>query len=248
MDVGAPALEAVRLSATRTELLFDATNTPGVTNAFFDPAWWRARGAELGIATGRGTVIFVRAPTNDGAVWVLRHYLRGGWIARFSRDRYVWTGLEQTRPWREWRLTQRLRELGLPVPAPVAARVTRHGFAYSGDLITRRIDDTETLAVILRQRPLPTDEWQRLGATLRRFHDAGVRHDDINVSNILRRTTDGSFHVIDFDRAAIVAPGAWREQNLARFRRSLEKQRRLTPAFAFAESDWQALAQGYDAG
>jgi 3-deoxy-D-manno-octulosonic acid kinase len=187
--------------------------------------------------------MFVHAPGGHGT-WVLRHYLRGGWVARFSRDRYLWTGLERTRPWREWRLTKHLRDLGLPVPDAIAARVIRRGLTYTGDLLTRRIDDTETLALRLRTRALPAPAWQQLGGTLRRFHDAGVRHDDINVSNILL-AADGGFHVLDFDRAAIVAPGPWRERNLARFRRSLEKHRRLAPSFAFTDTDWTALQSGY---
>lgn len=250
MDVGAQPVEADPVSAaapTRGNefLLSDPEVSPAITSDHFEPAWWRAQGAALGTATGRGTVMFVRAPDGDGA-WVLRHYLRGGRVALISRDRYLWTGLESTRAWREWRLTARLRELGLPVPAPVAARVVRHGPAYTGDLLTRRIEDTHTLADVLRKEPLPAGAWRRLGATLRRFHFAGVRHDDINVSNILVHA-DGGFHVIDFDKAALVAAGPWRERNLARFHRSLEKHCRLAPGFAFTSADWAALLAGYTA-
>lgn len=236
-------MSAFASTAGRIFLLHDDQAAGVITPDHFEPAWWRARRAEVGSASGRGTVMFVRAPDGDG-VWVLRHYLRGGWVARLSRDRYFWTGLESTRAWREWRLTRHLRELGLPVPVPIAARVVRHGLAYSADLITRRIEDAQTLARVLRERALPAEAWQQLGATLRRLHDAGVRHDDINVSNILVHA-DGNFHVIDFDRAVLIAPGAWREQNLARFRRSLEKHCRLTPSFAFSEVNWNALRTGY---
>ncbi len=233
-------------SSTRSGRVFVLHDEPApasITPDHFEPAWWRLRGATLGTASGRGTVMFVRPP-GATPVWVLRHYHRGGWIARFSRDRYVWTGLEATRPWREWRLTRRLRELDLPVPTPIAARVVRHGLTYAGDLLTQRIENAATLASILRARALPADAWSELGALLRRFHDAGVRHDDINVSNILLGI-DGRFHVIDFDKAAIVRPGAWREHNLSRFRRSLEKHRALAPAFAFTPADWTALQSGY---
>jgi 3-deoxy-D-manno-octulosonic acid kinase len=177
---------------------------------------------------------------------VLRHYWRGGKVALLSRDRYLWTGLEHTRAWREWKLTHHLRVLGLPVPVPVAARVVRGLLTCTSDLITQKIEHTRTLADVLRERALPADAWQRLGATLRRFHSAGVRHDDINVSNILVHD-DGGFHVIDFDKAALVAPGAWQEANLARFRRSLDKRVALSPvgSFAFSEANWNALRTGY---
>lgn len=245
MDVGSPPVEAIRVSAPRTDLLFDANATPEITGDHFEPAWWHAQRAERGRALGRGTVMFVRAPWDDGSEWVVRHYLRGGWIARLSRDRYVWTGLERTRPWREWRLTRRLRALDLPVPLPIAARVQRHGLVYTGDLITEKIPDTETLAERLRGDAISAAQWHNLGALLRRFHDAGLRHDDINAANVLWRERDATFHVIDFDRAALVPPGPWQERNLARFRRSLDKHRRLAPHFAFTASDWTTLLRGY---
>jgi 3-deoxy-D-manno-octulosonic acid kinase len=249
MDVGAQPVETYPVNAVvaqvgRSAVLYDRHAAGGaIAPHHFDPAWWRERRSELGSASGRGTVMFVRAL--DGAsTWVLRHYLRGGWMARLSRDRYLWTGIERTRAWREWRLTHHLRSLGLPVPTPVAAHVARGLATYSADLLTQRIDNARTLADVLRERAIPADAWRQLGATLRRFHDVGVHHDDINVSNILVQP-DGSFHVIDFDKAALVAPGAWREQNLARFLRSLEKHRALHETFAFSEANWNALRAGY---
>jgi 3-deoxy-D-manno-octulosonic acid kinase len=165
-------------------------------------------------------------------------------MARLTADLYFWRGLEITRPWREWKLTANLHSQGLPVPQPIAARVSRAGLFYRGDLITRRIEPAQTLADLLSAKQLPPDGWQRLGTMLRRFHNAGVRHDDINARNIL---VDGSgaFHLIDFDKAAIVGSGAWREQNLARFRRSLEKFVRLSPRFHYTETDWAAFLNGY---
>ena len=60
-------------------------------------------------AGGRGTVAFVR----DGERrWVLRHYRRGGLVARLLDDRYLWTGADRTRAFREWRLLRELRAAG----------------------------------------------------------------------------------------------------------------------------------------
>jgi 3-deoxy-D-manno-octulosonic acid kinase len=248
MDVGASPLEADPVNENRSNfrrvfLLSDERIAGEITSDQFEPEWWRTRRAELGHASGRGTVMFVRAP--DGQrVWVLRHYLRGGWMARLTRDRYFWTGLDKTRAWREWRLTKRLRDLALPVPMAIGARVIRRGIFYTADLLTERIEHVETLGEILRTRALAAEAWRKLGATLRRFHDAGVRHDDLNVSNILV-DVNGGFHVIDFDKAALARPGAWMEANLARFRRSLDKHRALASSFAFSEANWNALLAGY---
>ncbi|MBI2383186.1 MAG: 3-deoxy-D-manno-octulosonic acid kinase [Gammaproteobacteria bacterium] len=223
-------------------ILYDADAAPDIASQHFDPAWWQQRGDVVGGATGRGAVCFVRG---GAAVWALRHYRRGGWMARLSDDRYWWTGLERTRPWREWRLTAALRAQGLPVPEPVAARVVRDGPFYRGDLITRRIEAAEVLADLLHERALPLGDWHRLGGVLRRFQDAGVRHDDINARNVLL-DAQGRFHLLDFDKARIVPPGPWRERNLARFRRSLHKFARREPRFHFAPAAWEALAQGYE--
>ena len=224
-------------------VLYDADAAPGITQNHFETSWWQARQAVLGTAPGRASVAFVRA--DSGSAWALRHYRRGGLTGRVIADTYFWNGLEQSRPWREWKLTAALHEQGLPVPQPIAARVRRSGLFYQGDLITRRIESAQTLADRLAAQPLTQDGWRHIGAMLRRFHDAGVRHDDINARNILLDAA-GGFYLIDFDKAAVVPAGAWREQNLARFKRSLEKFKTKSPAFRFSEAEWTALIAGYD--
>jgi 3-deoxy-D-manno-octulosonic acid kinase len=233
------SVECVRSGATL--IVHESAQIPEIVDHHFDPAWWRDQGAQIGTAKGRGQVYFVRARDH---VWALRHYRRGGLMARFLVDSYWWQGLEQTRPWREWHLLRALHSQGFPVPVPVAARVIRHGLFYRGDLITRRIEGAVTLAQVLEEQPLARGAWQRIGRLLGHFHQAGLRHDDINVSNILMDAESG-FHLIDFDKAFLTAPGAWRAQNLARFERSLLKQVKRNPRFAFDPAAWNALLNGY---
>jgi 3-deoxy-D-manno-octulosonic acid kinase len=219
---------------------------PGqVDGAFFDPEWWRARDALLGSARGRGQAVFVRHGESE---LVLRHYRRGGLPARLSRDRFVWTGLKATRAWREWRLTAELYGRGLPVPRPVAARVVRHGLFYTADIITRRIPAARSLAERLSAGPLPPLSWEAIGRSLRRFHENGLDHADLNAHNILLDETGGVF-LIDFDRGRLrPAQRAWQQRNLARLKRSLEKLRRLVPGFAFGDDAWAGLLAGYAGG
>ncbi|MGH8021408.1 MAG: lipopolysaccharide kinase InaA family protein, partial [Opitutaceae bacterium] len=54
----------------------------------------------------------------------------------------------------------------------------------------------------------------------------------------------GRFSLLDFDKARFAPPGAWREQNLARFHRSLEKLRSREPQTHFLPADWSALREG----
>jgi 3-deoxy-D-manno-octulosonic acid kinase len=222
-------------------VLSDADSPYAVSAEQFDAAWWRARDLVVGGARGRGDVVFVRA---GAETWVLRHFYRGGGMARLSPDRYVWLGLERTRMWREWRMLAALRSRGLPVPAPIGARVSRRGLLYRGDMLTRLIEGTETLADFIQREPLPAAEWRAVGRLLASFQRAGVRHDDINVRNVLRHP-DGTLSLIDFDKARFASPGAWSRHNLARFRRSLDKLGRRHAALHFREADWADLEAGY---
>lgn len=210
----------------------------------FDPAYWETAGRIEGRAQGRGgSVVFVRGG-KGGEVWALRHCRRGGQVGRLVADSYLWLGVAATRPWREFRLTAELHARGLPVPQPVAAHVERRGLAYRGDLITARIEGAIPLADLLMLGALQPAQWAALGKLLRRFHDAGVRHDDINARNILR-DGQGRFHLIDFDKARLLPSGPWQAQNLARFQRSLEKFKAAATGFRFESADWAALVDGY---
>ena len=211
----------------------------------FEPAYWERAGLVEGRAAGRGAVVFVRGGAN-GEAWALRHYRRGGWAGRLVADSYLWLGLALTRPWREFQLTHELHAKGLPVPRPVAAHVARRGMFYTADLVTVRIAGAEPLADLLLAGPLPPAHWTQLGRMLRRFHAAGARHDDI-IARIVLRYARGAFYLIDFDKAQLLPAGAWQAQNLARFRRSLEKFKAAAPGFHFTDGEWHALLNGYDA-
>lgn len=208
-----------------------------VPTQWFDPSYWSQAGRARPAGAGRGSAWFVASEHGD---WVLRHYRRGGMIARVSDDRYVFTGYERTRAVREFRLLQTLRQAGLPVPAPVAARVVRHGPTYCADLLMERIDARCTLSEALAAGEVDAASMANVGAAVRRLHDHGAYHADLNAHNVLLGP-DRSVHVIDFDRGRLRAPGRWRARNLRRLRRSLDKlsRERFDPAL------WQALEDAY---
>jgi 3-deoxy-D-manno-octulosonic acid kinase len=208
---------------------------------WFEPRWWQAHNAVLGEARGRGKALIVGSAS--GAM-VLRHYLRGGLIAHVSRDRYLWRGESDTRPFREWQLTHRLHRAGLPVPAPIGARYLRHGATYAGDMLTEFLPDTQSLAQRLAAGAIGMITWIAVGRVLRRFHDNGVYHADLNAHNILLRGDDVVF-VIDFDRGSVRRPGLWCDANLVRLRRSLEKIDDALPEPRFSEAEWHLLLSAY---
>jgi 3-deoxy-D-manno-octulosonic acid kinase len=235
-------MNSIQITTDKSHILYDADCIGQVDDTFFDPQTWAEKRLLLDSAPGRGTTVFVQ---NGEAVYALRHYHRGGLPARLSRDRYLWQGLERSRPWREWQLLAELHRRGLPVPRPVAARVVRHGLSYEADIATELID-ARPLAEWLGQRRLPSRQLEDIGACLCRFHDEGVYHADLNARNILLNEA-GKVYLIDFDRGELRTPAnGWRRGNLNRLRRSLEKFRRLERHFAFDDEDWKALMRGYE--
>lgn len=216
--------------------LCDAGKAPQIGPHTFDPDTWRQAGRVTGEAPGRGASLFLSPPGTCQASWVLRRYRRGGLAARLSESRYLWTGLERTRAFRELRLTATLHERGLPVPRPVAAEVTRHGMTYQAALITVRIAGARALAECLASGEADDALLERVGATVRRFHDAGLDHVDLNARNLLIDDL-GAPWLIDLDRCRLRTPGAWQADNLERLARSLEK-------FAAGEA-MVAIRRGY---
>lgn len=222
------------LSAGRATILYDDTLLSHADEAVFSPP------AGAPVLGGRGAAWIVSGVDGE---WVLRHYRRGGLPAKLVSDLYLWPGLERTRPWCEWLLLSELHTLGLPVPRPVAARVVQSGLGYRGDLITRRIADAHTLAE-LAEVSVESIPWKTVGTCIRRFHDAGVWHADLNAHNIL---VDGAavVWIIDFDRGERrIRQDGWQQGNLARLQRSLRK---LGVADAVLERGWAALLDGYAA-
>ena len=223
-------------------ITYDASllDAPGVE--YFTVDYWRSRQSLTGEAVGRGSAWFIESP--HGPV-VLRQYLRGGWAAKFSRQAYFYTGVSRSRPFREYHLLVDLWEKGLPVPRPVAALCQHHGVLSSGAIMMAGIVSATTLADVLTGDSIADGIWASVGKCIRRFHDAGVWHADLNARNIL---LDDDFQVflIDFDRARFRPGKAVNgEGNLNRLKRSLVK---LWPAGKrpAMQTAWTALKVAYD--
>ena len=218
-------------------------DAPGVE--LFSVDFWDSRRALAGEAIGRGSAWFIDSPF--GPV-VLRQYLRGGWVAAISRERYFFTTVSRSRPLREFHLLAALYKQGLPVPRPVAALCEHFGLISSGSIMTMRISSAQTLADILPGNPgspeLDAVFWGSVGKCIRQFHNAGVWHADLNARNIL---LDDELRVflIDFDRARFTPGTAVNgKRNLDRLKRSLVK---LWPAekLSVMETAWDQLRAGY---
>ncbi len=222
----------------RGAILCDAAVSPQVGHDWFAPDYWRERNALRVQAGGRGGVAIIESPVG---VCVLRHYRRGGLVRALMGDRYLWTGADRTRPFREFRLLAEITRLGLPGPVAIAARFRREGLFYRADLITRRIADAQTLAERLAAGRLDRKLAESVGAMIGRFHRAGIWHADLNAHNVL--VSPEGLHLIDFDRGRQRTPAAaWQRSNLKRLHRSLLKLGAASEGKAMFERDiWQPL-------
>lgn len=208
----------------------------------FDSLYWQQKDAILGSAKGRGITWFVRTEKLNAA---LRHYYRGGLFGKLVSDLYPFFGWEKTRAYREFELLAYLREEKVPVPRPIAARVVRHGLLYRADLLSELIPNAKDLVAILIEHSISDNMCRAIGRVVRRLHDVGVCHTDLNIHNILI-DTDDKVWLIDFDKCDRRSGEAWKQENLSRLQRSFNKEiekRRIQ----WRAEQWDILLQGYNA-
>jgi 3-deoxy-D-manno-octulosonic acid kinase len=158
----------------------------------------------------------------------LRRLVHGGVLGPLLGTAFL--GME--RPLAELDVTQRLREAGAPVPRPALALGRRGlGPLRACAVATYFEEGTRDVAAFLAAAP--DAEAVRRAATaagqaVRRFHDAGGRHADLHVKNLLLREGPGGTAcvVVDLDKARIASDPtpAERMTELMRLFRSLVKR------------------------
>jgi 3-deoxy-D-manno-octulosonic acid kinase len=222
-------------------MLFDAEHFSAPIPKMFKGQYWQTKNAIIGQAIGRGTTYFFQHNQDE---YVLRHYLRGGLIGKVLSDQYLYTGLEQSRAWQEFKLLQHMQALGLASPKPCAAMVTKSGLYYQADIISTKIPDAQDLHHILLERSLTTDVWQKIGQTIAEFHNHQIYHHDLNIHNIMLDAEHGIW-LIDFDKCGIRQGDNWKKSNMDRLKRSFEKEKRLGNIH-WQQTDWQILMSAYN--
>jgi len=169
---------------------------------------------------GRVEHFSYQPPGAPGRVLV-RELARGG-LARFAGNIH----LGMRRILRELHAVLRARRAGLNVPEIVACRAT-HAFGpfHRFTLVVREIAGARDLLALAREteparhRRIIAD----VAGEVRRMHEAGLYHGDLNVKNILLQGSAVFF--IDLDRAILRMardPGL-DAANLSRLNRSVEK-------------------------
>jgi 3-deoxy-D-manno-octulosonic acid kinase len=240
MHTAADHRQAFRDGDGEGSIVFDATRLRQATGALFDPHAYGDAAREVSGRGGRGAAWFVDGEFGAG---VLRHYRRGGWAARASRDGYLWQGESRVRSLREFALLRRLRAFGLPVPAPIAAMYLRRGWHYRAAILVERIAGARSLVEAVNAGDAP---WSAVGEVIAQAHRHHAHHADLNANNVLLDRVAAPW-LIDWDRGRVeAAGGAWQQRVLARLQRSLAKECTTVPA-ARLEDGMAQLRRAHDA-
>ncbi len=155
---------------------------------------------------GRVPACVIAGPDGD---WVVRHYVRGGAVARRLGDRYPRLGVP--RPWRELWASAFARARGVTTPEVTAAVLYPATLFYRADLATRFVPDAQDLATLTfgaGRRPDPQRmlAWWAAGRLVHDAAAAGIVHADLNLRNILVGWRAGAPwpHLLDLDRCRVV--------------------------------------------
>jgi len=189
--------------------------------------------------TGRGAAYRLTLPDADS---VVRHYRRGGMVARVLTDSYLSVGAPRTLHDLSASITACTR--GVATPEVVAAVVYPAGLFYRADIATRYIPDGRDLAEVVLGETRGHAEariaaWRATGVLLSRVFAAGVEHADLNMRNIL--ITAERAWLLDLDRAVVherEVSDVARSRMLAR----LERSRRKIEAATGRAADTEELA------
>lgn len=210
---------------------------------------YAARHPRARALSGRATAWAVPLPDATTHV-VVRHGWHGGLLRRVTGDRF----LAPTRAPYELRTSLALRERGVPTPEIVAYAVYPAGpLLRRSDVASREVPRAKDLAVTLVGTPVRAVKEAALEATatlLARLADAGARHADLNLKNVLLEPAgDGAFSawVLDVDRVTLHDGGDARVPalNHARLARSAGKWARLHGA-DITDDDLARLARRAD--
>jgi len=171
------------------------------------PAVAGERAGEPSADGGRGAVRAVELASGGRAF--VRRYRHGGLLAGVLGEVY-WQ--QPPRPWRELDATEAARRAGVIAPEvlaataqPVWGRAHGLGWLYRGLLVTRAIDDRRSLRAALLAAANRGERQAWIGSAvdaIERLHEAGIRHPDLNTTNLLVGSTpEAAVAIIDFDRA-----------------------------------------------
>ena len=168
---------------------------------------------------GRNKALEISYQNNS---YFLKHYARGGFVSKISKDRYIFSNLASTRSLKEYNLLKQMHKDGLPVPKPAALRVIYNRFTYKTDLLTCKVPNQGTLYQMIVNNKMNDVLWQSLKKTLIFFSEKNIYHFDLNSKNIIL-SEDNKFFLLDFDKSFFTDNKKIFIKSIYRLERSLKK-------------------------
>lgn len=185
------------------------------------PEGWPAGGVG-GAGIGRGAVAVVETPAGR---CFLKRMRRGGMLGPWRGDRFF----------RADRLLDNLVvpaaaiARGVSTPRAIALRLERSGGgSWLAWLALEHLDGGRSLASLLRDGAPEVRQLDAAMRAVRRAHEAGLRHPDLNLGNLVvrRGPSEVEGYVVDLDRARLTGrplPFGRRARELRRLERSYAK-------------------------
>lgn len=197
--------------------------------------------SELGPSRGTGGLLLV-----EREALVIRPNRHGGILAKVLGDLY----LDRERPHRELVLLWRLRNAGINTLEPVASVTEKRGPFWRGYLMTKYLPGAVDLLKFLATAEDRRERMaiaRKAGELVRRVHDLGVFHADLQLRNFLVREEE--VYIIDLDRSwqRPPLPPSSRFRNLWRLMRSAEKAAYFG-LLKLSPRELAAFWQGYSRG
>lgn len=198
---------------------------------------------------GRGTMPALEIEPGTHARVLVRKYRRGGLLRFFLPDVFF----SQGRSFDELAVTLAAARAGIPVAEIVAvARLRTAGILHRHYLVSRELPDCCDLPAWFQAGAANEDVEtlaRSLAGLVRRMHDSGLYHADLNLKNILVNREDARrLFIIDWDKSTLrqrPLGQVARQRNVIRLCRSAAKLRlRGVPVPArfadiFLEQYWQ---------
>jgi hypothetical protein len=202
IDGGAiPTGFSVVFTSETATMIADVRHADGLLGlGLHDSASWDAllRGAASG--SGRGTTR--RCGLSSGGFARLKQLRRGGLVGPLWGERFVGS----RRLLRNLSLPVEAAHRGIDTPAPLGLLIVRAGPGLvRGWLAVEDLEQTDDLAALFRSgRPPTRAELACVMRMVRRMHDLGLEHRDLNLGNLLlRRGSEPRSFVIDLDSARL---------------------------------------------
>ena len=173
-----------------------------------------------GVLAGRNGIII--SPLASVGTVAIKGYRRGGIFGHFVQRRYVRS--VKSRPEHEFEMLDRVRDLGVNAPEPVAY-VELGRWLYRGWLITREIPGRQPLASFdFRDEEEARSLMEEIGRQISILIINRIFHVDLHPGNVVIGA-DGDPYILDFDKAVEFkgSIAALRDNYVHRWRRAVIK-------------------------